>query len=571
MSSRTPQSKVYLFSGIPFDLSYSHTRWFSNRSEQNTYFTGFNRQDVGGVLTYVRQDRGEVKVNKNREDLLNVNYLSFNNGEKTYYAFVTDIKYGNNNMAVIEFEVDVLQTYMFDLNFKQSFIEREHCKLWNSDGTPVINTVPENLDLGYEYEILYRENFNQGMNDRRFILIGTSEKLEGDTVGTNHNLMSGVPTSLFYYIFVIKYREGFEQLDAIKINGEYQNNKFDQLMTYLTNEQNANKVVSMNFLPFLPFTHSDNYDGFEYTVNIGSSFLTLLPNKQLSRVRGNAMHEYTKEYGVSDVYAKAKSGRGITESKLLMYPYTYLSLMDNNGNNVNLYPQYLSSKNLAISARAVLDGRYRAVYTPIGYRKNSANLESSLIDNIAYDIPIINDYTATYLQGNRNSLFMSSGAGIVGSIVTTGVGAGMLAGGNPYGSGLVAGGMGSLIKNVGGTLAKYSDINNIPNNLEKQRSNSVFNIADNKFLPMILIKQISQEKIDILQSFFRTFGYAVHKTKLPNLKTRQHFNYIKTIGCNVIAPIPQDNLNKVKAIFDNGVTLWHTNDMYNYSLENGVR
>lgn len=575
MSSRTPQSKVFLYSGIPFDLTYTHTRWFTSKSEQNSFFSGYGKRDVGGVLTYVRPERGEVKVNQNRENLLNVNYLTFDNGNKIYYAFVTDIKYGNNNMAIIEFEIDVLQTYMFDVNFKQSFIEREHCKLWNSDGTPVVNTTVENLDLGYEYEILHRTNFNNGINDTRYILISTTERLDGDPIGINHNLMSSLPTTLFHYIWAIRYRSGFEQLGTTTISSgqtDYsgtQENRFSKLVEYLTNDKNANKVVAINFLPFLPFQHSLYPDG--NNIDISSTFLSLLPNKMLSRVRGNNFYENSESFYVDDVFDKAMNGRGITESKLLMYPYTYLSLIDNNGNSVDLYPQYLRSKKLRLSARAVIDTRYRTVYTPIGYRNNSAHLEDSLITNISYDIPIINDYTATYLQGNRNSLLNSTTNNILGGAISAGIGGAMLSSGNVYGAMGVAGGVGNILKTITGTIAKTNDIKNIPDNITKQQSNSIFNIADNKLLPNVLIKQISKEKIDVIQSYFRAYGYAVNKTKLPNLKTRQHFNYVKTIGANITGAIPQDSLNKFKSIFDNGVTLWHTNDMYNYTLTNGVR
>jgi hypothetical protein len=57
--------------------------------------------------------------------------------------------------------------------------------------------------------------------------------------------------------------------------------------------------------------------------------------------------------------------------------------------------------------------------------------------------------------------------------------------------------------------------------------------------------------------------------KTPALKTRQHFNFIQTAGANIIGDVPQDNLARLKEIFDKGITLWHTDDVLNYSLANG--
>lgn len=55
------------------------------------------------------------------------------------------------------------------------------------------------------------------------------------------------------------------------------------------------------------------------------------------------------------------------------------------------------------------------------------------------------------------------------------------------------------------------------------------------------------------------YGYKQNKV-LPifNMtRSRYYFNYIKTIGCNITGDIPRKYLNKLKSIFDNGVTLWH--------------
>ena len=52
---------------------------------------------------------------------------------------------------------------------------------------------------------------------------------------------------------------------------------------------------------------------------------------------------------------------------------------------------------------------------------------------------------------------------------------------------------------------------------------------------------------------------------------RKNWNYIKTIGANIEGNIPEDDLNELKAIFNNGVTIWHKASTYlDYSQDNSI-
>ena len=68
--------------------------------------------------------------------------------------------------------------------------------------------------------------------------------------------------------------------------------------------------------------------------------------------------------------------------------------------------------------------------------------------------------------------------------------------------------------------------------------------------------------------YFKMFGYKINTVKIPDLNSREDFNYIKTIACNIVADIPQQYLLILKSIFDKGVTIWHNDNMYDYTQEN---
>ena len=46
----------------------------------------------------------------------------------------------------------------------------------------------------------------------------------------------------------------------------------------------------------------------------------------------------------------------------------------------------------------------------------------------------------------------------------------------------------------------------------------------------------------------------------PTYKGRKYWNYVQTRDCNLkVFDCPKEHLQQIKAIFDNGVTVWHAN------------
>ena len=86
-----------------------------------------------------------------------------------------------------------------------------------------------------------------------------------------------------------------------------------------------------------------------------------------------------------------------------------------------------------------------------------------------------------------------------------------------------------------------------------------------------IFKEVKSEYRRKLDDYFHMFGYKVNEVKTPELKTRQHFNYIQTTACNITGEFNNEDIREIKNVFDNGVTLWHVNDVGNYNLSNGER
>ena len=72
---------------------------------------------------------------------------------------------------------------------------------------------------------------------------------------------------------------------------------------------------------------------------------------------------------------------------------------------------------------------------------------------------------------------------------------------------------------------------------------------------------IKNEYAQRLDTYFDMYGYQTNKLKIPNLSNRPNWNYVKTLGANIIQGVgknvPQEDLQEYKNLFNDGVTIWH--------------
>lgn len=75
-----------------------------------------------------------------------------------------------------------------------------------------------------------------------------------------------------------------------------------------------------------------------------------------------------------------------------------------------------------------------------------------------------------------------------------------------------------------------------------------------------------------LEQIWNMRGYATNAIDYPNLKSKNSWNYIQTVKCNISGRnIDPSDLEKIKRVFDNGVTLWHNKNVGDYTQFNGER
>ncbi len=151
--------------------------------------------------------------------------------------------------------------------------------------------------------------------------------------------------------------------------------------------------------------------------------------------------------------------------------------------------------------------------------------------------------------------------------IQTAIGLAELASGNAYGVTQVATGLGGIFSTMQESYRHSLTPDVVEGNLNSGDVNFTFGLNNLEFKRM----SIKNEYARIIDRYFSLFGYKVNDLKLPNITGRRNWNYVKTIGCNILGDIPQDDLQKIKNMFDKGVTLWHNPSTFlDYSQNNSI-
>lgn len=554
-----PETVVRLLSNVPLSLNETNQLWFDSVTAQTSYFSGKVARTFN-EFTYQRKERNYIAVSINAELLYNCNYLMFQNSNyanKWFYAYITDIQYVNPNTAWVFYQIDPFQTWLEQIQFKRSFVEREHTTRYEN-GVPVINTIEEGLNYGNEYKIVSDTSY-KNYGDTVFILVTAKDylhKLPQGLVRPFPEDIGNVPQGFFNYIFPISltgYRswqyKGTNLLSWAEFYAKLNTEK-----SYI------GKVVSLTLLDFVPLNVSvDNLNANITNMNN----VTLYNARDDLGLTGSILYVKGGTFSTGELNCGNKYAGFPTyaESKLLMYPYSYTKVTDMQGNEFDIKNEYITGQNLNFSVRGSIAPQAKTAYEVVNY-KDKTNLLGGIINNNVSSMAIIDDYTAAYLQGNQNTLMTGAAVNAVSSVVGT---VGNLALGN------VAGAVGSGVGGITEILqlnAKMKDIDNHPSNLRNQGNNYNFDFA-NRYTGIRVIKYtLTDEYRDTLTDYFKMFGYKVNRVKIPNLHTRQSWNYVKTVDCTIVGNMPQDDLNSIKQMFNKGITLWHNTDVGNYGLPN---
>ena len=176
-----------------------------------------------------------------------------------------------------------------------------------------------------------------------------------------------------------------------------------------------------------------------------------------------------------------------------------------------------------------------------------------------------NDTYTNWLTSNSVNLGWKAVGGVAGiiggaALIASGAGAGV-------GIGMIAGGIG-MISN---TLMETYNHSLVPDQAQGNTNSGDVAYSAEKMEVVAYKMSIRSEMAQVIDNYFSMFGYQVNSLKIPNITGRTNWNYVKTNGANIQGDIPENHLNEIKTIFNNGVTLWHNPSTYlDYSQSNTI-
>ena len=523
----TPQGQVYLCK-TKLENDYKNQLTFSSATEQLNYFNSVIQYTFDNY-TYIKKD-SVIQVGKNIDEIIDCNYLFYKNigfTNKWYFCFITKMEYVNENCTRITFETDCYQTWLFQIEYKESFIEREHV----NDDTIGLHTVPENLELG-EFIINNVEELDPRANNL-YICMGLSRYPSNLQLDNENRIYGKVYSGLLYLLFD----------DATSCS---------KMIKAMDNLGYADDIFTIFTIPTsLSFSNEwhtgdlGDQTGIKFAiVKTSNSATSMVSNKAITI--NNTIDGYTPK-----------------NKKLLTYPYNYLYVTNNGGNDTIYKYEDFTNNNPAFNIDGIITTGCSIKLYPLNYKRS----DTSVWKTKCYNYGMVgNKYpTCSWKSDSYTNWLTQNSVNIAINTVSnlSNIGVGAYTG---NASAVTSGALG-----IANTLSQVYEASFMPNQA-KGNTNGGDITCSNEMMGFTAYQMsIRNEYAKIIDNYFNMFGYKINLVKVPNITGRSNWNYVKTIDCNFDGDIPQTDLNIIKTMFNNGVTLWHNpNSMYNYSNSNNI-
>lgn len=536
MADYVPATIIMVCRNVPLDSTYTDTIKFTSAGAQQGFFAGkakytFSENTYQRVNSSVAQPRGplSLRVPTVADNLYDCNYVCFQNsnfGTKWFYAFIKQVNYINPNNTEIIYELDHYQTWLFDFTVLPSFVEREHTlndvRFANQQAEPVASP---NLLSNTTFDSVV-----QTFGPPYYIRVWTVTDSNGEHV--EGSLQDNIFSGLAYHEFT----------DAGSANSFLQD--------YATNHYLEN-VIGINMAPY----------------SMGSAEPTYNPSFSCPA----ALNGYTPH-----------------NQKCYNYPWNFIRVSDNAGKTMDLtwegFCEYGVDEqgNITVTpGRAEFAINFARAYNASILLTPKNYLGSSFEDrNFDYQM-IINDFPQCAWSGNvfANWLgtelpnrILSLVVGTMASAITPAPEPSKKKDAPlpPTVPSAQRGAIGGLI---GGAASIGQEAIMASSNAGKLQG-SVGDFSMNMKLDRILFEFKSMcatpEFLIKLDKFFDMYGYATNTVKVPNMEGRESWNYVKTRGVIISGSLPVDAMDRIKAMFDNGVRFWHGDFVGQYNRSNKV-
>ena len=549
---------------VNFDNSYKHTMTFGSASAQSSYFSGVCTESLSkNDYTYVRQNN-TIRVPFNAERLYTYNYVMYQNanyGSKWFYAFIIGVNYLNKQTTELVLELDVMQTWYFDYELTECFVEREHV---NDD------TIGEHLnpEPEFPFDMVAKGRYSDGDLSNAWVVLQTNAEPKNGVLG---------------------------DIYTSPVKGGFYNRVFSGCKYYAYPNDAGGRDRLTQFINGL------NQGGGAESI----SGIFMFPKKLLPSVGGDdGVQEDTAAVSYTKTTSRPTSlGGGYVphNNKLFTYPYCYCLFDDNNGHSAEYRYEFWGGATNKYSVQSALDPTAMCIIAPQNYNGIANNVTESFtfaltaqcswvyssyqnwvaqntvanLGSAAFNIALMAVPAARGLSAAAKVLGVAktSKAGLAARGASTSQinrGATMQAARDEARAAVGAAGAASAGLGAYGLATQIGEISRqskIPN--VQKGASSGNTLFSNKYMTYNVCQMVIREEYArIIDGFMDMYGYQVDSVKTPNRTGRPNWNYVKCQNACMHGNVPADDMALINEIYNSGITFWHTSDIGNYSLNN---
>lgn len=422
----TPSSAVTLYKGI--NITAGENIIFKSVANQRAYFAKHAVTSVNDC-TYVRKT-GRIRLEFPTATVAQCNYISFTNTafeNRTFYARIMDYEYINNVTTEIRYGIDYFQSFMFDVEYENCLIQREHLSetdFQKAEANPWDQSIyefqtAEDLPSGKEIEKIYTyssdntgdvmcypklEDTDQGVLMQVASFDSSLESNFLELLGPMGEVITPSATYQGAYSALFKNKLLPRPYYSILLTGDNRLANMQSVIDWLTQNGLEVEIIGIYAIPVRAWSmwiydQEEHYGGFTGTIDDG----------------------YVSKY---------------TNKKLCTSPYYYLRVNNNNGSSKEYkYEKFADivngGKQFTMSFISMLEGVPKTAMAPIRYMygggganiRDDINIDERIEKDAFPQIGYSSDAFLSYVSNQyNNTITNASEADIAGYAVANSLG-----------------------------------------------------------------------------------------------------------------------------------------------------
>lgn len=542
-----PNTTLYV-GVVPWNSDLKNVQSYNSRAEQISTIQGLLSNKYEHI-NIIRRDSDLILKGVN-EDLTQCNYLMYQNKDisnKWYFAFIDNIQYNSLNSVIISHTIDVWQTYQFDITYYKNLILRAHVA--KSADTVGRWLAPEPINVAPEFERKHNV-FNDLSWTPQYVLHSTSVYNPNTKKYEYKGNGMGATLSAEYGIFVDS------DADVQKVVKNYGR---DTMSDVLSDYGERNKTFWDNISNWLDdLLDSEKNSDSKWQSITGASSLAQLQDHRDELIGLYAIpswvHDGSNKYATNAITSKSVSvtlptstlacGYAPRNKKMLSSLCKAYLFYNENGFKLPLKPELFTSGSPSFTVKSTelsTNGFILQIGSYADYTAKTNKISYRCENRLGYD-------ANTGLDKVLNTL--TSAVGVVNAI-------------GSVASQAFAGNVGGAVQGAVGAVQQ--SINMIDalgqRGVNTGASGDIMSITEKRAMPVFADVSPTEAQCRYIDDYLDVYGYAINEIgKISSyMKNRSNWNYIQVANCNIKVSAPNDDVNKLKQMFESGVTIWHKN------------